>query len=526
MKWIVAAIGICAIVFGAWWGWIGWSIVQVERGWSALIAGTVIGGAGLLMLGLAAVMARIDALIAVLRASHGGSGIETAGVTAAGLPVAPARRTAPASSAPKPPEAMPVDEHAGEAEPASAVLVAVAPVTAGKTDRLQPSSLPAKPGARATGAAPPGLPHVAMATGAAALATAATAQGFGHAQGKPPGAETGDDRQAPHAEPVAADVRPVSGLAVRADRSAGPAAVSTQQPSQPPAKETAVPETAAASAQPEAVPVDPSETDSREKTEAHRRGRDQQGEAVPPRRVFSQAIGWPAAPPLTVADDSAPNEAENTGDSPIAAEAAADEANTPRARLPRLPSLPDKATEPSRPAQPIEPDAVDSVAPPDAAAPQTVDAEESTWALPAEESAAAASVPAAPEPPALDNTVADSGNGKQGGQGSDDEWFGELLEARPSPERALAEPRNLARALNDLDAEPVADEPATGAPLPPASIAEQEPPRERILLRSYESQGIRYRLYVDGSIDAEGPGGALRFASLEELRAHIEKRRI
>jgi len=32
-----------------------------------------------------------------------------------------------------------------------------------------------------------------------------------------------------------------------------------------------------------------------------------------------------------------------------------------------------------------------------------------------------------------------------------------------------------------------------------------------------------YTLYVDGSIEAELPQGTLRFASIDELRSHLEK---
>jgi len=32
-----------------------------------------------------------------------------------------------------------------------------------------------------------------------------------------------------------------------------------------------------------------------------------------------------------------------------------------------------------------------------------------------------------------------------------------------------------------------------------------------------------YTLYVDGSIEAELPQGTLRFASIDDLRAHLEK---
>jgi len=32
-----------------------------------------------------------------------------------------------------------------------------------------------------------------------------------------------------------------------------------------------------------------------------------------------------------------------------------------------------------------------------------------------------------------------------------------------------------------------------------------------------------YTLYIDGSIEAELPQGTVRFASIHELRAHLEK---
>jgi hypothetical protein len=35
--------------------------------------------------------------------------------------------------------------------------------------------------------------------------------------------------------------------------------------------------------------------------------------------------------------------------------------------------------------------------------------------------------------------------------------------------------------------------------------------------------GMAYTLYTDGSIEAELPEGMVRFASIDELRAHLEK---
>lgn len=50
-----------------------------------------------------------------------------------------------------------------------------------------------------------------------------------------------------------------------------------------------------------------------------------------------------------------------------------------------------------------------------------------------------------------------------------------------------------------------------------------EEPRTVPILKSGVVDGMGYTLYVDGSIEAELPQGTLRFASINELRAHLEK---
>jgi hypothetical protein len=51
-----------------------------------------------------------------------------------------------------------------------------------------------------------------------------------------------------------------------------------------------------------------------------------------------------------------------------------------------------------------------------------------------------------------------------------------------------------------------------------------EPPRAAVaILKSGVVDGMGYTLYVDGSIEAELPQGTLRFASINELRSHLEK---
>lgn len=65
-------------------------------------------------------------------------------------------------------------------------------------------------------------------------------------------------------------------------------------------------------------------------------------------------------------------------------------------------------------------------------------------------------------------------------------------------------------------------------PQPPSGSQkhpEPEPPKPRAvaILKSGVVDGMGYTLYVDGSIEAELPQGTLRFASINELRSHLEK---
>lgn len=84
-------------------------------------------------------------------------------------------------------------------------------------------------------------------------------------------------------------------------------------------------------------------------------------------------------------------------------------------------------------------------------------------------------------------------------------------------------PRETASA--DLTA--ASDRPAeTDQPAEKAEAAGEpahEEPRAVAILKSGVVDGMGYTLYVDGSIEAELPQGTLRFASINELRAHLEK---
>jgi hypothetical protein len=69
-------------------------------------------------------------------------------------------------------------------------------------------------------------------------------------------------------------------------------------------------------------------------------------------------------------------------------------------------------------------------------------------------------------------------------------------------------------------------EPKVEAAPPPHEEAAAEPPaseRPVAILKSGVIDGMAYTLYADGSIEAELPQGTVRFASVDALRAHLEK---
>jgi hypothetical protein len=68
-------------------------------------------------------------------------------------------------------------------------------------------------------------------------------------------------------------------------------------------------------------------------------------------------------------------------------------------------------------------------------------------------------------------------------------------------------------------AEPETHEPQMEEP----AAAEQDAPYAVSILKSGVVDGMAYTLYSDGSIEAEMPQGTMRFASITELRAYLEK---
>ena len=64
-------------------------------------------------------------------------------------------------------------------------------------------------------------------------------------------------------------------------------------------------------------------------------------------------------------------------------------------------------------------------------------------------------------------------------------------------------------------------EPGPPPPPEPAPPVEQAPVT---VLKSGIVDGMAYSLYSDGSIEAQMPEGMMRFASIDELRAHLDQR--
>lgn len=124
----------------------------------------------------------------------------------------------------------------------------------------------------------------------------------------------------------------------------------------------------------------------------------------------------------------------------------------------------------------------------------------------------------------------------------------ERAQARPGGDASAGEPRLAAETTSppDLDEVPPpsiddawpkserarpADAPPQRRPLrnpppfnEPPVMPRQAPAAEVTVLKSGVVDGMAYSLYSDGSIEAQMPEGMMRFASIDELRAHLDQR--
>jgi len=66
------------------------------------------------------------------------------------------------------------------------------------------------------------------------------------------------------------------------------------------------------------------------------------------------------------------------------------------------------------------------------------------------------------------------------------------------------------------------DAPVSAPERHPPAPSEEQPPVT--VLKSGVVDGMAYSLYSDGSIEAQMPEGMMRFASIDELRSHLDQR--
>jgi hypothetical protein len=108
-------------------------------------------------------------------------------------------------------------------------------------------------------------------------------------------------------------------------------------------------------------------------------------------------------------------------------------------------------------------------------------------------------------------------------------WPAETKSAKSSVEKSPVDNSSLDTETKPY--EPKFDPPPREFVAAPARRAEPESPKQSqenapravAILKSGVVDGMGYTLYVDGSIEAELPQGTLRFASINELRSHLEK---
>jgi hypothetical protein len=92
---------------------------------------------------------------------------------------------------------------------------------------------------------------------------------------------------------------------------------------------------------------------------------------------------------------------------------------------------------------------------------------------------------------------------------------------RPAPEVQIAAPVTVAAAPAPISQRAENAEPQSAAQQPAMSPQVVAAPVS--ILKSGVVEGMAYTLYSDGSIEAQLPGGTLRFGSINELRNHIEQ---
>jgi hypothetical protein len=182
----------------------------------------------------------------------------------------------------------------------------------------------------------------------------------------------------------------------------------------------------------------------------------------------------------------------------------------PRPSLPSAPEPPQPVESPAAAAPPVAPLAMQDDIPPRDAPPPGAEATE-------------AAPPARPKRNLLFESSVRKDRERAPGEAPpasfEDAWpkadrgrNGDIPPQRRTPRAPLGAPEANAPAAPERSAPPP-------APSPPS-----EPQPGVTVLKSGVVDGMAYSLYSDGSIEAQMPEGLMRFASLDELTAHIDRR--
>jgi hypothetical protein len=463
MKWLLAALGFLMVAAGGYWAFTGSLIVQVERGWSSVIAGSVVFSTGFLILALGALMGSVERLAAQMRDA------QRAGPRP--IPATP-QHSAPGSAVHSPL----TKDISTEPEDKSQLRLELASSPPQKP--IQPTYKPSAPLPLADEAKLP-IPEPTTAPNVEEVASS-TRLGESSAP-----AQLVEESAAPIPTPQAQEA------------SAQPAAAPTKsaKPVQNPLVRPVMPRPAPPS--PMGRPVPPPPPTARV-------------------RPIHPALAPPPPPPPT----SAPQVAAEV--QPLAAQPeASSEAPVPASRATREPRKVgwlERALEGASPDSPAFPKPVASSPPsPAQRAPSAKDAPMEIAAHEADDDKPAA----APSPVrATDARTRGAPNMVE----TDDV-------AAPVAAPRSDEPVVALRAAPDVNQppEPVrlpATRPDELELAPPARRIPEPPPVADLpkIMRKYESQGVNYTLYEDGSIDADSNSGRFRFASLDELRTFLEQK--
>jgi hypothetical protein len=127
-----------------------------------------------------------------------------------------------------------------------------------------------------------------------------------------------------------------------------------------------------------------------------------------------------------------------------------------------------------------------------------------------------------PQPPAGEPSAADQQALPEAGDvppaGPEDAW---PRADRMRPSEMMAQRRAARAPLAEGKAGMVPPD----RPVPPPPPREEPPPAAAAtVVKSGVVDGMAYSLYSDGSIEAQMPEGMMRFASIDELRAHLDQR--